>query len=201
MIMGVSLGVHFEERKIKNKKVLFAPLFFVAGFIIVLLFRVFTAESHYLEAINSQNTDEMIKESKLSVNYWTFGEDEYRTGYHYLLSQIYKQKMLQERKDFSDEILLHLKQAIKHDKCRSLYWRELALMTSLLKNDKDKAIEYMERAISLYPTLGYNYLVFGDVYMVLGEKEEALKQYKTALKYDASLKEEIDKRMQDLNDK
>jgi len=215
MIMGVSLGVHSEEKKIKNKKAIFVTLLVVALFIIVLLFRFFTAESHYLKAMNSKNTDEVIEELKLSSRYWTFGEDEYRMGYHYLLSQIYKQKMLalnrpplnqrraglgmQERKDFSYEILSHLKQAVKYDKCRSLYWRDLALMTGLLRNDKEQAVEYMEKAISYYPTSGWNYLVFGDIYMIFGNKDEALKQYKIASEYDPDLKEEIRQRLEESN--
>ncbi len=212
MIIGVSLGVHSQQGKFKNKKLLFAALFVMAVFIIVLLFRVFTAEGHYLKAMNSKNMDETIKELNLSTSYWTFGEDEYRMSYHYFLSQMYKQKMLalnqvpsglglKGKRDFSDEILLHLQQAVKYDKCRSLYWRELALMTGLLKNDKDKAIEYMQRAVSLYPTSGKNYLFFGDVYMVFDEKEKAAVKYKMALKYDASLKGEIDKRLPDLDGK
>ncbi len=202
MIIGVSLGVNYEEKKIKNKKALFVPLFIVSVFVFVLLFRVFAAEGHYLEAMKkSKNINEAIEELKLSTRYWTFGEDEYRMGYHYLLSQMYKQKMIEERKDFSSEILRHLKQAVKHDKYRSFYWRELALMASLLRNDEDEAMEYIKRAVSFYPTLGYNYLVYGDVYMVFGKKEEAAKQYDMALKYDASLEEEINKRMRDLGEK
>ncbi len=73
-------------------------------------------------------------------------------------------------------------------KCRSLYWRELAVV-SLLKNEGEKAIEYMEKAISCYPTYGRNHLMLGDIYMVLDKKEEALKEYKIALEYDISLKE------------
>ncbi|MDD5454361.1 MAG: O-antigen ligase family protein [Candidatus Ratteibacteria bacterium] len=197
MIMGVSLSVCSKEEKFKNKKLLFASLFIISGFVITLLFRIFTAEAHYLKAMNSKDINEVIEELEFSTRSWTFGEDEYRMSYHYLLSQMYKQKMIQERKDFSDEILGQLQQAVKYDKCRSLYWRELALMTSLLRNDKDKSVEYMQRAISLYPTLGENYLVFGDIYMIFGEKEKASKQYKIAYEYNPSLKEKINERIRE----
>ncbi|MBU0534341.1 MAG: O-antigen ligase family protein [Candidatus Omnitrophica bacterium] len=197
MIMGVSLSINCEEKKVKNKKLLFAPLFVVTVFIIFLLFRVFAAEGHYSNAMNSDNSDEAIKELKLSVHYLPFGESEYRIGYHYILSQLYKQKMFQERKDFTPAIIEHLNQAIKYDKCRSLYYRELAWI-SLFKNDKEKAMEYIEKAISCYPTNGVNHLVMGDIYIAINKKDEALREYQIALEYDVSLKEGTDKRIQEL---
>ncbi|MCK4905681.1 O-antigen ligase family protein [bacterium] len=194
MIMGVSLGINCEEKKVKNKKLLFVPLFVVTVFIIFLLFRVFTAEGHCLKAMNSKSVDETISQLQSSILYCDWGEDEYRRSYHYLLSQIYKQRMFQERKDFTPTIIEHLNQAIKYDKCRSLYYRELAWI-SLLKNDKEKAMEYIEKAISCYPTNGVNHLVMGDIYIAINKKDEALREYQIALEYDVSLKEEIDKRM------
>jgi O-antigen ligase len=80
MIMGASLGVHSEEKKIKYKRALFAPLFIAAVFVVILLFRVFIAEAHYLNAVNSQNADETIEELKLSTRFWPFGESEFRIG-------------------------------------------------------------------------------------------------------------------------
>ncbi len=90
-------------------------MFIVSFSLIFLLSRVFIAERHYIKAMNSNTPDEAIKELNLSVHYWDWGENEYRNGYHYVLSQIYKQKMFQERIDFTPEILEHLKQALKYD--------------------------------------------------------------------------------------
>lgn len=195
MLMGISCGISSERKQLKNKTIVLGTLFVASVSLVVLLSRVFIAESHYVRAMNSDSTDEAINEMNLSVRYWGWGEDEYRRGYHYVLSQIYKQKMFQERVDFTSEVLGNLKQAIKYDQCRSLYYRELAVV-SLFKNDVEEALEYMREAISCYPTYGLNHLVLGDVYMVINKREEALKSYKIALEYDASLREEIDKRIQ-----
>ncbi len=196
MLMGVSCCVNPGGKKLTNKKWFTMPVFIVSFFIIFLLSRVFISEGHYLKTRDSKTPDEILKELKMSVNYCSWGEDEFRMSYHYLLSQIYKQKMFQERIDFTSEMLYHLKQAVKYDRCRSLYWRELAV-ASLLKKDVDKTLEYMAEAISCYPTYGPNHLFLGDIYLGLDKKDAALKEYKIALEYDVSLKEEIDKRKQE----
>jgi O-antigen ligase len=208
-LIGISCGVNSQEKELKNPGVAIVILSVVSLFLIFLLSKLFIAEEHYIRAMKSDSPDRAIKELNLSVRYWSWGEDEYRRGYHYILGQIYKQKMFQEKINFTPEIIKHLKQAVKYDQCRSLYWRELAWVykelarVSLLKNQREKSIEYMEKsmeymeeAISCYPTYGLNRLLLGDIYTILGRKEEALQEYKTALEFDASLKEEIDKRMQ-----
>lgn len=196
LLMGTSCSVVFHQGKnLKNTKGVSVILFIASLFLIFLLSRAFMAEKHYIRAMDSDNPDKAIKELNLSVRYCNWGENEYRLSYHYVLSQIYKQKMFQERKDFTREILEHLKQALKYDKCRSIYWRELAGV-SLLNNQTEKSVEYMGKAIFYYPTYGRNHLMLGDIYIVLDKKEEALKEYRIALEYDTSLKELIDERMQ-----
>lgn len=195
VLMGISCGVSSDKKEIANKKGIVIFLLIICFAFIFSLSRPFKAKTHYIQAINSEDLQESINELNLSVNYWSWGEDEYRMGYHYVLSQLYKQRMLLGRKDFTSEIIEHLKYAVDYDKCRSLYWRELAI-AYMFRNDVDNALESMKEAVSLYPTNGLNHLVLGDVYISMDRKEEALNEYQTALEYDSSLKDEVNKRIE-----
>ncbi|HIE44419.1 MAG TPA: hypothetical protein EYP78_06470 [Candidatus Omnitrophica bacterium] len=206
LIMGVSCGVGSDgksgpQSKSKGRFFFFTMIVFSIFFILLLL-KPLLAERHLIRGLEyrkNHDLDRTIEELKLSTRYWAWGENEYRQGYHYLLSQLYKDKMSRDRRDFTPQIIRHLELANKYDRYRSLYWRELA-QVRWMRGEKDRAIRYMKKAISCYPVYSVNHLFLGDMYRGKNEKQKALAEYRIALKYDPSLEEIIEKRIQELEE-
>ena len=72
----------------------------------------------------------------------------------------------------------------KEKSAGELYEEAQILLTDIEKSDPDKALEILNKAISLDPNLLKAYLSRADAYMSLGENEKAFQDFNTAIRLD-----------------
>jgi len=215
LLMGLSLVPTQKEEKYSEESRRKGILYFVITLLlslsaIFLISKALLATNRLQQSLKDSRQNNLptaSKEMKLALRYWRWGEDEYYRNYHYLLSHIYKQRLFTQKIDLTEEISRQLELATELDPYRSFYWRELAEVTWFRK-ENSQAIKYVQKAISCYPYKGLNYLLLGDIYQSMGEKEKALESYRTALRVSQSRPEhpdtkltqkEVEKRIKRLN--
>ena len=79
-----------------------------------------------------------------------------------------------------DEAVKLAEEKLKNDPNNSHYYRKIAI-AYFLKNDLPKALENAQKAVMIYNNYAGNDLTLGTIYIGLGQKENALSEFKAAL--------------------
>ena len=86
-----------------------------------------------------------------------------------------------------DEAIKLTQNKLLSDSNNHFYYRKISL-AYFLKNDLENAFENAQKAVEINSGYSLNHLTFGDIYLSMGNKEDALKELETALKLDGGSK-------------